>query len=305
MINLSYSLSPGLRQSLKEIDNLRGLILLEPLSSQTELSLKWETRLNRLSHLTSDTLSLSKPEIAHMLTVQLKGKLTFQQQELINYQKAMDYILENWLASNRKVTPETILEIYEVSSKPSFGTFKNDETKSDELNQVLNYLSVEEEHPVIKAAISFIEVLSISPFPGGNGKIACLISYLYLYRQGFDIKGFLSIEDFLIKNISTELNLTVWIEIYTENFLKHLEQIKDKITTTQTTANTKYKAHLNERQKEILLILDNPDMAITNKKIQKIFKISQITASRDLTKLANLGLIFSHGNGRSIYYIKL
>lgn len=305
MINLAYSLSPKLNQSLKEIDSLRRSILLFPLSSQNELSLRWEARLNRLSKLTADTLSLTKPEIAHLLTNQLKGKLTFQQQELINYQKTLDDILENWLARTKNVNLETVLEVYEVSSKPSFGEFRESQAKMSELEQVINYLSHGEEHPVIKAAISFIEILSISPFPGGNEKVACLISYLYLYKQGFDIKGFLSIEDFLIKNVSTQINLTFWIEDYAQNFVKQLTQIRDKISNIESTPNLKYKVHLNERQKEILRILDNPEIAMANAKVQKLFKISQITASRDLAKLASLGLILAHGKGRSIYYIKL
>ena len=48
---------------------------------------------------------------------------------------------------------------------------------------------------------------------------------------------------------------------------------------------------LNERQKVILGILDQPGVSITNKTVQKRFKISQITASRDLSKLAILGLL--------------
>ncbi len=46
-------------------------------------------------------------------------------------------------------------------------------------------------------------------------------------------------------------------------------------------------------------------MTITNKKVQKLFKVSQITASRDLAKLASVGLLFTHGKGRSVYYTKV
>ena len=62
---------------------------------------------------------------------------------------------------------------------------------------------------------------------------------------------------------------------------------------------------LNDRQKSILGFLENPDATITNKRVRSLFKISQITASRDLTKLANLGLLFAHGKGRSVFYTKV
>jgi Fic family protein len=53
-----------------------------------------------------------------------------------------------------------------------------------------------------------------------------------------------------------------------------------------------------------MAIVDRPGTRITNKMVQKHFKVSQITASRELAKLATLGLIISIGKGRSIYYTK-
>lgn len=314
MINLSYSLSFSLKQTLKEIAHLRQIILLTPLTPKNELTLKWVTKVYRLSQLThNDQPLLTKSEISQLLTNKLKKKLTFQEQELINYQKALDYIYENWLASNADVSAKVISQLCEICSQPSFGKFKQNEQSINHLEQVINYLSHGQEHPVIKAAISFIELLSISPFPGSNEKVATLLSYLYLYKDGYDIKGFLSIEDFLIKNLNfteqylqkSQTNLTPWIENYSQNILKQLEKIRDKLSDQQTYSSLKYSIKLNERQKEILQILDNPEMSITNRKVQKIFRISQITASRDLTRLASFGLILVHGKGRSTYYIKL
>ncbi len=62
---------------------------------------------------------------------------------------------------------------------------------------------------------------------------------------------------------------------------------------------------LNDRQTSILNMLDLPQGSITNRKIQKAYKVSQITASRDLAKLTTLGFLFSHGKGRSVYYTKV
>ncbi len=61
---------------------------------------------------------------------------------------------------------------------------------------------------------------------------------------------------------------------------------------------------LNERQKEIISLVDKPNSKISNKHVQKIFNVSQITASRDLAKLASLGLLFAISKGRSTFYTK-
>ena len=62
---------------------------------------------------------------------------------------------------------------------------------------------------------------------------------------------------------------------------------------------------ITTRQKEIMMYLENPTASVTNKTVQKLFNISQITASRDLARLANLGLLLAHGKGRSVYYTKV
>ncbi len=314
MINLAYSLSAALNKTLSEIDQLKLAILLFSITPKSELNFRWEARLHRLNQLHSaNNLYLTKQEIEQLLVTKLKKKLTFQEQELINYQQAFDYIYENWLANQEIIQPQDILELYEICSKPSFGAIRDYQKAVEQLSIITNYLSHGKEHPVVKAAVSFIGMLSISPFLGGNEKIASLSSYLYLYKEGFDIRGFLYIEDFLIKdanNVSEELkqkrfNLTDWIEKYAQNFLKHLQRISEKVSNNQQDHLVKHLTDLNDRQKEILKILENPQINITNNKVQKNFKVSQITASRDLAKLANLGLIFAHGKGRSIYYIKL
>ena len=62
---------------------------------------------------------------------------------------------------------------------------------------------------------------------------------------------------------------------------------------------------LNERQKVIMTLLDDPQAIITNRTIQKIFHVSAITSSRDLAKLTMLGLLIQQGKGRSVRYTRI
>jgi Fic family protein len=120
----------------------------------------------------------------------------------------------------------------------------------------------------------------------------------YLRRDVVALKG-------AITSVQQSNNLTVWLEYFALGIIvqlnKALEDIhKNRFATTLPASYWK----LNERQREILLMLEQPGTRITNKSVQKMFGVSQITASRDLAKLASLGLLFVHGKGRSVFYIK-
>jgi len=101
-------------------------------------------------------------------------------------------------------------------------------------------------------------------------------------------------------------NLTLWLEYFAFCLMHSLEKTADIVK------NQKFQEDLpasfwklNGRQRQILETLDQPGVKITNKDVQKAHGISQITASRDLARLTNLGLLLAHGKGRSVYYTKV
>ena len=83
-----------------------------------------------------------------------------------------------------------------------------------------------------------------------------------------------------------------------EKVLKSVESINFEPTKLATWK-------LTERQKKIMEKLENPNIQITNRDVQKMFTVSQITASRDLSKMVNLGILLPHGKGRSIFYTRV
>ena len=100
-------------------------------------------------------------------------------------------------------------------------------------------------------------------------------------------------------------NLTLWLEFFAEGIINQLEEaLKDIENLSYKTTLPAAFFNLNDRQKHILTFLEEPGSRITNKKVQNIFNISQITASRDLAHLKTLGLLISHGKGRSVYYTR-
>lgn len=101
--------------------------------------------------------------------------------------------------------------------------------------------------------------------------------------------------------------ITQWLEYYGETMIHQLEKIVSFISAAPATIPSVPRAFwkLTDRQRIILEDLEEPGLMVTNKAVQAKFKVSQVTASRELNKLSTLGLIFPHASGRSTYYTKV
>lgn len=318
MLDFSYTLSEELKKDLQDLDFLRKDIALAPLSARTKLRLRWEAKINRIYWALLDTDNPpSRKEIIKALTAPVKGRLKRPEQEVLNYKEVQDYIFQEWLATSRNVTPRTIINIhYIVYKNTGLGKITLSERNENSLRLLLDYLQSGQEHPIIQAGIAFVEILRIFPFSFGNDRIASLLSYLFLYKYGFDFRGFLVLEEYwhenqielkrLLEEASSQKNLTSWLKFFTDGLVTQLEKAKKSVSSQYPQLDIPISYFdLNDRQKGILNLLDEPNSTISNKKVQKLFKVSQITASRDLAKLVSLGTIFSHGKGRSTSYTKV
>lgn len=312
MLNISYNISPKLKEYLFEIETLRRYILLNPISSKIKLKLRWEAVCDKtFAALSLSGTTIKKEEVVKILSQAASKKKNRVEQEVSRYKTAIDYILQNWLGSNNPINSQALLDLYKI-----IGTGRLS-APVQELEYLFDYLQAKEENPIITAAIVNIEIAKMKPFTADNFPISLLCSILFLYKFGYDFRGFVSYEAEWIQNYSyfkqnyeLAMNapvLTLWLEFFTSSILRQLEKISQKISKPHQILQELPESfwELNERQKFILSILDKPDVTVTNRNIQKRYNVSQITASRDLAKLTNLGFLFSHGKGRSVYYTKI
>lgn len=316
MINLSYHLSESIENNLKEIEALRIKILTIPLKPKSELRLKWESNIEKIYWgLTLADNSLSKTQMAKLLVNPLPKKFKDEEKEVISYMKTLIFIRENWTASISALNPKNILDIYDLSCKNVFGsTLAYYKSKEPEIKKILEFIESGKDHPIIKAGLIQIEIIKLSPFENGTGRVARLLSHLMLSRFGYDLRGLLVLEDYYredlvslkeaITSIEKYKNATKWLEYFIEGVKSGMEKTLKNVqnNSQNTTSNLQWK--LSERQKKILESLENPNLKVTNKDVQRMFNVSQITASRDLSKMANLGILLPHGKGRSIFYTK-
>jgi Fic family protein len=300
--------SSQFQESLQKIDALRRDILLSVISPKDESRFRWQTLIERIFwSLTLSDRPLGKKEIVNLLTEDPKKRLTLSQKEAIKYKKIFDYIHQDWLASQKPILLQDVLFLHKLICQSQL------RVNQELLQQCLSYFQTSHEHPVIQAGLIQFQILALSPFTDGNDRLARLLTYLFLYKEGFDCKGFLVLEEYFRRNLTDYQqilkqaaqagNQTAWLEYFVKGLEAQFEKTLKVITHEKTKVNVPTPVfELNERQKEILALMENPGITITNRQVQKLFKISQITASRDLAKLVSLGFLFTHGGGRSVYY---
>ena len=148
------------------------------------------------------------------------------------------------------------------------------------------------------------------------GILARLVHYLFLAKYGFDTRGWVTPERVwqadevtykrLIEAYTKDHALTRWLEYIAQSMQTNLETLAADIRESRF--HIEYPPsfwELSDRQKEIMKLMAHPETTITNRQVHKRFRVSQITASRDLAKLTSLGLLYPHGKGRAVYYTKI
>jgi hypothetical protein len=316
MISISYTITPTITDHLVHIDSYRRFILTTPLSPANERKLRWTACLTGItgSMLFTDT-SVNKSHIIELLSHPPK-RLTSPEQSALSYKQALEWIRENWTANPKAInlsTLETLVSVMALSRTVTTA-FRDEEAS---IRHLLTYLQSQSDHPVIMAGIAHGLIETSALDIRTQGLISRLTATLILTKYGYDCRGLLAldqgwIEDRdrytqAIESITKLGQLTAWLEYYTAIAEMAYESLSLAVSHAGEGVTSDLPAsswQLSVREEQLLRRMDSPTSRITNRDVQRAFHVSQVTASRDLTRLASLGLIFAHGKGRSIYYTK-
>jgi Fic family protein len=219
--------------------------------------------------------------------------------KVLNYKNALNYVREYWSANPAQVTFETVKELSDTLGV-NYGS-------RQAIEPLLAYLQTGQIHPVIQAALAHLYF-----YPNRS---AYLLSLLFLARAGYDLRGWLSLEDCwsqnrqsylqVLQQSTTAANSTIWIEYFCQALIVQMTAIKTDLQNLSINISQRVTKSINGRQKDILALAEQADGPITNRQVQAAFNVSQITASRDLAKLSIVGLLAAHGSGRSTSYTKI
>lgn len=264
-------------------------------------------------------------------------------QEVLNYRNVLKYISD---FSEPNITEEHIrkmhaLTVYRILPEDQVGEYrktqvvvKNSQTGeitfrpppsvevpfliADFLNW-LNQTSAEDIHPALSAGITHYELVRIHPFLDGNGRVARGIATLVMFRHGYDVKRFFSLEEHYDREpiayyealqsvAKLDGNMTGWLEYFTEGLAIELTRIKEKVKSLSTDLKIKrslggQQLSLTERQIKIVEFIQENGF-LQNKAFFELFPmISEDTVLREINDLMKKGIIKKEGSTKGARYV--
>ena len=314
---IAYTVSPYLLRYLNRLETIRQQILLYPLSPKRELGLQFQATVERVHY---GLALIDEPIHPEKIKTILENQIVFAMQKqskdndpvqknVLEYKQSLDYIKREWLLSEKNITVNTLLHLGSLTG------IQENKSSEKELQDIIKYLDASDDNPFVKAALAKLQIRRLLPDKKQTELFSTISSYLFLYQYGVECRNLIVLEkswtqnrklfDGYYKTALTKPNVTGWIEYFVKTVCTDLESLYQSLQTLQTKNAEEKIGELNERQKVIMTLLEDPQAIITNRTIQKIFHISPITASRDLAKLTMLGLLIQQGKGRSVRYTRI
>lgn len=339
----NFNFTNKIVKNLTLIAESRAIVLDAPLIPKWEVSLRREATLKSAHSSTSiEGNPLSLEEVSSLaagrdIMVQRKDK-----QEVLNYLKALEMVPD--FVERNPFTVKDFLKIHKIVTDKTLenpedeGVFRNrgvivgnrftgevvyKPPSTDRVpllvDNFLNWFNskeVIEVDPVIHAGITHYEIVRIHPFIDGNGRTARVMATLVLYKRGFDVKRFFTLDDYYdndrnsyykaLKSVNQKtIDITGWLEYFTEGVAVSIKAVKDKVIGLSK--NIKFlkergQVALTGRQMKIVEKIIEKGR-ITNREMRQMFKISDEAVRKEIAKLTKLGVLKGKGKGRSVYYV--
>lgn len=184
----------------------------------------------------------------------------------------------------------------------------------EQLCNLYNYeVSKESVEPLVLIGLFVLDFLCIHPFNDGNRRMSRLITLLLLYRSGYDVGRFISIEKIIEDSKETyyeslnkssmlwhegEHNINIWLEYFLGSILRSYKELEDRVGLVINTKGSK-----SERvEKSIEGVLGY----FTKEQIRNLCPdVAQATVNRVFDKLKNDKKIEVVGSGRNAKWKKI
>ena len=174
-------------------------------------------------------------------------------------------------------------------------------------------------HAVVRAAMAHLHVVSVHPFRDGNGRISRIVQSLALAREGLVSPEFGSIEEYLGRHTPAyyaalmeaqggsyqpERDASRWINFCVR---AHLDQARQRLAQIEAAgARWSFLESLVEARSwpdRFVIALEQSLIGGSDRRSYgKEADVSPATASADLRRLLDAGLITQRGRGRNIRY---
>lgn len=176
------------------------------------------------------------------------------------------------------------------------------------LNKLVTYINSPKEAFIpIKAIIAHYVFEKIHPFMDGNGRVGRLLLQAILKKHAYDMKGLLSLEEYLDNNRShyyqsledSEKDITDYIEFMLEAIATTAAEAKTLVLEKRTVEAADY---LLPRRAEILNIIKDQKLVNFDTLHRRFMGVNQRTLRFDIKKLVDAGLVRKLGTTNGVYY---
>lgn len=281
-------------------------------------------------------------------------------QEVINYRNVLKLLTKLQANEEKEITEKLIQELHKLTTekilKPSdCGTYRTKQVviRDSLTGQVtfrpppavevsflmkefliwLNGMGAKQIHPILKAGVVQYEIVNIHPFLDGNGRVGRALATLILYKEGYDIRRFFSLEEYYDKDAEEyyqalqsvfyevgprltrsnlprkeDYDLTPWLEYFTQGLAIELSRVKERVQKLSQDAALKEslggkQIYLSERQIKIIEFIQRAGH-FQNKDFSAVFPmISEDTVLRELQSLMKKGIIKKRGKTKASRYV--
>lgn len=267
-------------------------------------------------------------------------------QEVLNYRKVVEY-LDEWAGEEKKEVTEALLQhlhhltVAKILPAETAGAYRKTQVvikssqtgevvfrppvaivvpgQIDDLLAFINSPQSQDIHPVLKSGIVHYEFVRIHPFVDGNGRVARALSTLILFKEGYDIRKFFSLEEYFdsdpahyyesLQSVEESGgDLTHWLEYFTEGLSIELNKVKERVENVSADIKIKEKLGgkplmLTERQMKIVEYVRKAGY-LQNQAFKSLFPmVSEDAVLLDIKALVQAGLIKKTGVTKGAKYI--
>jgi len=175
--------------------------------------------------------------------------------------------------------------------------------------------------PMVRAAMTHLNLTMIHPFRDGNGRMARALQTLVLAREGILVPEFASIEEYLGRNTPAyydvlaevgqgawhpENDARAWVRFSLTAHYRQARTVQERIKETEQTWNqleALIKQHRLPDRVISGLYLATVGFRVRNAMYRTDAGVSDLVASRDLATLVDRGLLTPKGERRGRYYV--
>lgn len=349
MLRPIYHISNSILNYISQIETAKEVINNAPLIPIWEERFKQDA-LTRMAHhgthIEGNPLELD--EASRVLQGQQISARDRDIQEVLNYRDVIKFI-DQQSDQNEAIDEKVILELHrrvvkKVVAQDFAGNYRtvqvvlrSSKTKEvsykaphhtevsklmNEFTFWLNHTDNTDIHPVIKAAIAMYELNAIHPYVEGNGRTSRAVATLILFKNGYDVKKFFSLEEYYdtspnkyyaalqkVSNQHQEIfqrDLTTWVEYFCEGLAIELGKVKQKVQKLSVDLKLKGKVGqiaLNDRQIKLVEYMEEFNQITAREWRNLLPMVSDDTVQRDLKDLLKKKVIRKRGSTKAAVYL--